>query len=147
MGKKGLFIKALAILGTILAWLPIFAPILISVTVFFIDHRFLFDYLMPAELFPVALLGGGLLIYAASLKCLHRRLIAGSFAIALGSLISGQAIAVITGLASGKIAPSGWPWLLVILSLIIYILALIGIGIGGLLLLRNLSPSSPNLQS
>ena len=140
MGKKLIFIKTLAIIGTVLVWLPLLAPIFISVAVFITDHRLTFDYLTPAELFPAAFLGGGLLVWATLLKRSYRRLICASYALALGSLILGQILATITGLASSAIGPSGWPWIPVLLSLLIYILALIGIGIGGLLLLRNLFP-------
>ena len=62
MKKKNLFTKILAIAGTVLVWFPILAPFLLSVAVIFTNHVFRFDYLMPAELFPFALVGGGLLI-------------------------------------------------------------------------------------
>ena len=56
----------------------------------------------------------------------------------VGLLIGGQALAVVTGLASGAIEPAGWPWVLVIASLIAYTLTLAAIGIAGVLLLRDL---------
>lgn len=118
-------------------WLPILAPVIFSLAVLFSEGIFRFDYLLPAELFPMGLIGGGLLFRAASQRLLHRKLISWSLVIAVGSLILGQILAVVTGLASGEIGPSGWPWLLVTASIIIYSLALIGVGVGGLLLLRN----------
>jgi hypothetical protein len=53
-------------------------------------------------------------------------------------LLGGQGVAVLTGLASGEIEPIGWIWGLVLASLAIYSLALIFIGAGGVLLLRDL---------
>jgi hypothetical protein len=53
-------------------------------------------------------------------------------------LVGAQALAEVTGLASGEIEPVGWPWALVFSSLIAFILAIIGVGVGGVLLLRDL---------
>ena len=47
-------------------------------------------------------------------------------------------LAVVTGLASGETEPAGWWWALVLASIVVYALVLIAIGIGGLLLLRDL---------
>jgi hypothetical protein len=47
-------------------------------------------------------------------------------------------LAVVTGLASGETEPAGWPWALVLASLAGYALALVAMGVGGALLLRDL---------
>ena len=65
MVNRNTFTKALAIIGTILAWLPIQAPIILSAIRLIQTGQFQFDYLIPAELFPLAMIGGGLLIWAA----------------------------------------------------------------------------------
>jgi hypothetical protein len=65
MKKKEVLAKILAIVGSALVWLPILAPVLLSILIIIKEHMFGFDYLMPAELFPVTLVGGGLLIWAA----------------------------------------------------------------------------------
>ncbi|HEX6384498.1 MAG TPA: hypothetical protein VF177_07500, partial [Anaerolineae bacterium] len=65
MEKKGILTRILAIVGTVLVWLPILAPVMFSMAAIIEERVFRFDYLMPAELFPVALVGGGLLIWAA----------------------------------------------------------------------------------
>ena len=57
--------KLLAIVGTLLVWFPILAPIVVTLAYFFISGLFRFDYLMPAELFLAVIIGGGLLIWAA----------------------------------------------------------------------------------
>jgi len=136
--KRGFFTKILAILGTALVWFPLLAPVLIGV-VFFINTRTLrFDFLMPVELFMVALIGGGLLIWAALRARSHWRLIGWGLGIAAGLLVGSQALAELTGLASGEIEPAGWVGALVLASLVVYSLAIVAIGIGGLLLLRDL---------
>lgn len=100
---------------------------------------FLFDYLMPAELFPAVLLGGILLLWAALRARSRRALVGWSLGLAAGLLAAGQALAVATGPASGAINPAGWPWVLVLASIAGYTLAVIALGVGGLLLFQTLS--------
>ena len=138
MEKKGILTKTLAISGTVLVWSPILAPALFSAAFLIQARLFRFDYLMPAEIFPVALAGGCLLLWAALRAQARRGLIGGSLAGAVILPVAGQALASITGLASGKIAPTGWPWALVLASLALYVLALVVLGTGGVLLLRDL---------
>ena len=54
-----------AIAGTLLFWFPILATVLHSEAGIIKEHMFQLDYLMPAELFPAVLVGGGLPIWAA----------------------------------------------------------------------------------
>ena len=138
MKKKNVLTKILAIVGTALVWLPILAPIGLSVIVIISEHIFRLDYLMPAELFPVVLVGGGLLIWAALWARSRRGLIGWSLGSAIVLLVGGQALAVATGLASGETQPTGGWWALVLASLVIYLLAVVLTGVGGILLLRNL---------
>jgi hypothetical protein len=145
MKERNVLTKILALAGTVLVWFPVLAPILLSVVVIITDHTFQFDYLMPAELFPFAVAGGVLLIWAARRARSRQRLIGWGLGTAAGLVVSGQVLAVITGLASGETEPAGRWWMLVIASLVIYSLALVVIGAGGVLLLRDLfkTPRSP----
>ena len=63
--KRGVFTKILAIAGTVLVWIPLLAPVLFSMIFSVKSGMFRMDYLMPAELFYFALLGGVLLLWAA----------------------------------------------------------------------------------
>ncbi len=132
--------KALAVFD-ILIW-PQFCTVIFSVIRLITGRVFHFDYLMPAELFPIALAGAGLLLWAAQWAQSHRKIIAWGLCIAVFFLIGGQVLAVATGLASGETEAAGWPWALVIASLAVYYLALVIMGIGGVLLLRNLYQKS-----
>jgi len=143
MNRNSVLTKILASLGTVLAWLPILATVLFSAAAFITRHKFLFDYLMPAELFPLALAGGGLLLWAALRARAHRGLIGGGLALAAGLLVGGQVLASITGLASGDTQPYGIWWALVFASIVVYSLAVVAIGIGGVLLLHDLFDASP----
>jgi hypothetical protein len=138
MEKRGALTKTLAIAGTLLVWFPILAPVLFSVTMIIQARIFRFDYLMPAELFPAALVGGAALLWAALRARLRRRPIAWSLGVAVALLVGSQVLAVVTGLASGETEPAGWPWALVLASLAGYALALVAMGVGGALLLRDL---------
>jgi len=138
MEKKGVLTKVLAIVGTVLVWFPILVPALFSVVKLVKGRIFRFDYLLPAELFPVILVGGGLLLWAALRAGSRRGLIGGSLGIAIVSLVLGQVLAVVTGLASGETEPEGWRWGVVLASIIGYSLAVVAIGVGGLSLLGDL---------
>lgn len=138
MEEKNTLTKVLAIAGTVLVWFPILAPILLSIILLVVERKFLFDYLMPAELFPVALLGSALLLWAALRARTQVQLVLWGFVVAVIMLLGGQWLAVVTGLASGDRPPTGWAWALVLASLSIYWLGLIMVGTGGALLLRDL---------
>jgi hypothetical protein len=138
MKKKDVFTKILAIGGTALVWLPILAPFLFSAASIIRGRIFHFDYLMPAELFPAAFVGGGLLIWAAVRAGARRRLISWGLGVAVGTLVGGQVLAAVSGLASGEIGPDGVWWVIVLASLAVYSLALVAISVGGVLLLRDL---------
>lgn len=143
MENKGTLTKLLAIAGTVLVWFPILAPILLT-TIFFIQEQiFRFDYLMPAELGLFAFGGGILLVVAAIRARSHVKLIGWGLGIAFVMVVGGQAIAVATGLADGTTEPGGWQWVLVLGSLIAYTVAVVAVGVGGILLVRNLFQSHP----
>lgn len=136
--NKNVLTKILASVGTVLAWLPLLAPVLLSAVVIVQGRIFRFDYLMPAELFPAALVGGGLLVWAAFRAHSHLKLLGWSLGLAVALLVGGQALAVVTGLASGETEPTGAWWALVVVSLAGYTLALVAMAVGGVLLLRDL---------
>jgi hypothetical protein len=138
MANRGAFTRLSAIFGTILVWLPLLAPFVLAIAMLFSRHRFLFDYLMPAELFPLGLAGGALLLWAALRLRAHRGLIGWSFFIAVGMWFGFQLLAQVLGLASGEHEPEGWRLGLVLTGLAIYILALAATGVGGILLTRVL---------
>lgn len=135
MKQHDMLTKLLALLGTLVVWLVLFSPVFFGVLFFLRSNQFHFDYLMPAELFPIALIGGFLLYWAALRAQAHKRLIRSGLMIAVVILVTGQAYAVYSGLASGETEPAGLPWLLVVGSLALYVLGLIITGWGGIKLL------------
>jgi len=138
MSNKGNLTRSLAIVGTALAWFPILAPLLASAGAFMGDRVFRLDYLMPAELFPAALAGGALLLWAAARAQSNSRLIGWALAVAAGMLFGGQGFAMVTGIASGQAGPADWLMAILVGTLVIYTAAVVAMGIGGVLLLRAL---------
>jgi len=135
--KHGLLTKALSIVGTVLVWFPLAATLLTGLVGSIARQRLRVDWLMPAELGLFAVVGGGLLVWAALRARAERGLICGSLGAAVALVVGGQALAVVTGLASGEREPVGWPWALVLASLAGYVLALAALGIGGVRLVRS----------
>jgi hypothetical protein len=147
MKKKNMFTKIMAIAGTVLVWLPILAPILFSAASFIQRRVFRFDYLMPAELFSVALVGTGLLLWASWRAKSRQKLIGWGIALAAVMLVGGAVIARVTGLATGETEPTGWQWALVLTALAGYSLSLIIIGLGGIRLVGDVFKSDRNPAS
>jgi len=146
MGKKDGLTKALAIGGTALVWLPILAPFFFGLGSLIGDGRFRFDFLMPAELFPVILVGAAILLWAAIRARDQVKLIGWGIGSAVAALLIGQGLAVVTGLASGAQAATGWRIVLVIAIFVIFLLAVIVTGIGGILLLSRLFKHGPTTK-
>jgi hypothetical protein len=135
----------LAVVGTVLVWLPLLAPLFFSFMLWSRARMWRLDYLMPAELFFLVLAGAVALIAAAILARSRLKLIAGAFAAAVALLVGAQALAVITGLASGETEIGGWQWGLVVAGLAGYIASVIVMGVGGALLVRDLLRREPRL--
>ncbi|HHY62453.1 MAG TPA: hypothetical protein GYA11_05645, partial [Firmicutes bacterium] len=75
MDRKDVLTRILAILGTVLVWTPILFTVLTSIVGTISSRVFRFDYLMPAELFPIAFVGALLLLWAARRAKSHQKLI------------------------------------------------------------------------
>ncbi len=139
--------KTVTIVGLVLIWIPLLAPAVLSIEAFFSIGRFLFDYLMPAELFSIAAGGALLLIWASFRVRSRRRVIGWGSAAAVLLLYGGQGIAVVTGLASGEREAAGWPFFLAVGSIIMYAVMLAVIGVGGILLVKDLVKDSRSAKA
>jgi hypothetical protein len=137
MQSRNLLTKLLAILGLVLVWAPVVAPVAFTILHWARARRFALDYLMPAELFLSVLAGGALLVWASVRARSRRAWIGGALGMAAALLVGGQALAVVSGLASGERPPVGLAWAVVLGALVLYDAAVVAIGIGGALLLRD----------
>lgn len=138
MKRTGALTKSLAIGGTVLVWVPVIAPFVLTRWAEFGTGHFNFDWLIPAELFPAVLTGGLLLLAAALFARRRRRMVGWGLGLAFTLLVASQLIAEATGLASGATAPTGVPWALVVSGLVGYVVAVAGTGVAGALLVKDL---------
>jgi hypothetical protein len=138
MKRKNLLTKILAVAGTLLVWFPILFMLLTSVAGSISAGAFLCDYLMPAELFPVAAAGALLLLVAALRVKRYRGPIGWGLAAMALSLVGGQYLAVKSGLASGAVGADSFVFGVVIASLVLYTVLLIGLCVLSLLFLKTL---------
>lgn len=130
--------KSLAIIGTLLLWAPILAPIALTNWMALGTERFNFDWLLPAEMLPVVVLGAGLLLWAAYRAQERVGLVAWGLAAVVGSIVVGSILANVTGLASGATEPVGTPLVIVSSAFVIYAVAVVELGVSGIMLLRDL---------
>jgi hypothetical protein len=138
MEKHPLLTRLLAIAGTVLVCLVLLSPVVFGVFRWLRAGWFTLDYLMPAELSPVALLGGLLLVAASVLARSLRGLIIGGLVAAVLLLVGFQWVAVVSGLASGETEAWVIWWAIVFAGIALFIIALICVAVGGVLLLRRL---------
>jgi hypothetical protein len=132
------FTKTLAISGTVVITIPVLTPIIFSIIRFISISKLQIDYLMPAELGLAVLVGSGLLLWAAIRSKSYLKWIAWCTGIAIVLVVGSQAMAVVTGLASGATEPTGWRYLAVLGGIIGYDFTVIAIVVGGILLCRHL---------
>jgi hypothetical protein len=134
MKSRNVFTKIFALTGVILVWIPLIFTVLTAITGSIVNRKFLFDYLMPAELSPLALAGTILLLLASTLAHAYRKPVRLGAVAAVLFLIGSQTLAVVTGLASGTAEPTGWVFVSVIVLINLYSISTVGLGAIGILL-------------
>ena len=147
MKNKQAATKILALLGTGLLWFPSAATILISIIGTIAAGQFLFDYLMPAELSLFAIVGGGLLLWAAIRLRSRIWLVAGGVASMVLTLLGSQGLAVVSGLASGENPPNGVMFTVVVSMLAVHALLQIALAVLGVFILQEIKASNAKQQS
>jgi hypothetical protein len=128
--KKDALSKVFATLGTALVWFPIIAPVVLGFISLGMDGIYRFDYLMPAELGISVFAGGVLLLWRAIRNRVRQGIIAWGFGLAAGSL------AIL--MAFGDVVPGSLEWAIAVGLLITYSMAIVVMGIGGILLWKDL---------
>lgn len=151
MRHTGVLVKVTAILGTVLVWVPLLAPLVFTSWGDIGTERFTFDWLIPAELAPAMLVGGALLLVAALLARTRRALVAWGLGIAVGSIVLGMVLTSATGLASGDTEPAGILWAALIGPILLLVGAMLELGVAGILLTKDLfahhEPSAPPMAT
>lgn len=112
--------RILAPLGTVLVLLPILFMLLTAVVGSILSKQLRCDYMIPGELSLLVLAGSGLLLWAAIRARSFVRAIAWTTGIAFLLLIGCQGLAILTGLASGRVnVENAATWMAVITGLLI----------------------------
>ena len=134
MKTNTVFTKVLIVVGCILVWIPVLLPFVFAFSRLLGAGKFMLDYLIPAELAPVCLVGGLLLIWAAILAKTGKKLVIWSSAAAIFFLVISQLAAVWLGLASGRVDEGTWQMKVVVGLLLLYwaALAMLDIAVIGL---------------
>jgi hypothetical protein len=112
-------------------WIPIFAPFIFGFVSLVTSGIFRFDYLMPAELGISVFIGGALLLWGAIRVKSRQGIVAWGLGIAAGSIFILNAF--------GDVEPGSLRWVIAVGLLITYSLMTLLMGVGGILLWRNLS--------
>ncbi|HEY5729859.1 MAG TPA: hypothetical protein VIS72_07385 [Anaerolineales bacterium] len=131
MEKKDSLAKVPAIIGTVLVWIPVLAPVILGFISLAMDGIYRFDYLMPAELGIMVFIGGALLLWGAFRARSRQGIVTWAFSIA--------ALVIIVLIMFGDVVPGSWEWMVVIGLLTAYSLAIVAMGIGGIFLWRDLA--------
>jgi hypothetical protein len=138
MSVKIGFARVLAIAGAVLLGLPVLAPFVLGLASLAGSGVFRFDFLLPAEVFPVPA-AGFLAAFAAALIARRRRILIGAaFGAGLAALAGAQALAAASGLADGSRAAEGPLWYLAAGGLFGFMAALAVAAFGAGLLARDL---------
>jgi hypothetical protein len=139
MKRNNALIKTLAIVGTILVWLPVLAPLVMTRWAMLGQEGFGFDWLIPAELAPIVAVGAALLLAAALLSRARRAWVLWGIGIMVAGIVLGSVIAQVSGLANGAVEPAetGW-WIVVVGMIALYVAGIVETGVAGILMLRDL---------
>jgi hypothetical protein len=136
-----------AVIGTILIWLPVIFMLITGIIGSLRANQFLMDYLLPAELFFVEVIGCILLIIASLLANIMKKIIIIMSIVIVVVLPACQLIAVVSGMASGAMTPDGLIWYLVLGLLFIYDILIVVIGILGIRLIYMIHAAQGEIRN
>ncbi len=118
--RKEKAVKILGMIFTIISLLPICLPIVFSIVFFMKTGNFVYDILMPAEMFYFTLIGGiGMAILILLKKNSPKRLIIFT-TLSIINVFTSQIYANLTGLSFGKIRPAGMYLAVLIVFIVLY---------------------------
>lgn len=135
LGKKGPLTKILAIAGTLLVCFAIVTPILTFADVLAADRVGQFDYLTSVGLFPFAVVGALLLVLSEMQSSLRAEISRTGFSLVIITQV--LRLGLSRGVAAGVIELAGLWWALAFMLYAVYFLALVALGVCGVLLLRE----------
>lgn len=137
MKRLGWFTATLALVGVVAALAPIVFTVIVTNWGALGTERFVLDWLLPLELFPVTLLGLALILWASLRARLYRALVGLGLG-AIAALFAGAAAWVqLSGLASGRTEPTDATGIIAGALMAAYLVALITVCVGGTLVAKK----------
>ena len=138
MPKRQGFTRVLAIIGTVLLWLPVILVVVLTVGGVPKEVGWLpFSAVGAMDMFPVVVLGGGVLLWAALRARSHRKVLGLSLAAPVGSIVF--------GVVWSQPVPTGvWVLLVTMALIVLYWIGLLIAAVSGISLVRSLS-SRPSI--
>lgn len=140
--KSKKMMKILTIIGTILLFVPFVFMVLTSIVGSIIRQKFLMDYLITMELFPVILIGSLMIVVVSFMAKINKKRSIALTSLLCLSLIAPQAIAVVTGIASGDTPPQGAMWLLILFLVLMYNVILTAVCVNAVRIYNKIKISS-----
>ena len=128
MAYQKLLFKIFGIGGTVAVWAPTTLMLIFSLVGFLSSGTFHMDFLLPAELFLIELVGMLLLVFSAWKEGHYFCPLLG---LSIGSIASMATIVIFaeaTGMANGTVNPL--PWMLVVFYIFTALMSLGFIGVG-----------------
>ncbi len=147
MKDKARVTRVMAIVGTVFVGLPLLFMVLTSLIGSISSGKFLMDYFIPAELFPLVAIGAILLFWAALRSRLYLKPICWTIGVGLVALIASQGIAMASGIGTGEREAAGFWFVLVIIIYALYVIGVIALLILGVSLSRGLVRSKQQLDA
>lgn len=138
MKKNSIFAKLFALIGTLLTAGSIVFMIATGIVGSIMRKQLLMDYLIPAELFPAVFSGVLLLLIVALITRTCVKSIAWGFGIAVVAFVATMLYTMFSGLAAGDIEPEGMAFVFALIGIIAYDLAVVELGIAGIVLCSKL---------
>ena len=139
MAKHSVLARVLAVIGVVLLLAPILLPVAFSLRSVGRPGGYMIDYLMPFEVYPVAVVGL-ILVLAASLVAQLRR---GAVGICIGTMLGGVVLggvaAQLTGIANSVETLEAWRYAVVIAFGAVSLIGQVALAVVGVRLVRDLS--------
>ncbi|MBO8160755.1 MAG: hypothetical protein H0Z24_03885 [Thermosipho sp. (in: Bacteria)] len=131
MNKNKVY-TGLSYIFSIISTFPIIVPVFLTMVVLITKGMFLYDYMMPAELFLFTILGGfGVLLIGwinkQSMKKLKLLLI--FLILSIINFLTAMAYSILTGLAHGDTEPVGIHFIMIVIFVILWHLFAVAVSI------------------
>lgn len=147
MQNKTYWVRVMIAAGIMIVLSPLLIMVLASAIHLFRSGFLVFDYLLPAELFPLVLIGGLLLLAVSLSQKMEQRLVGLGLAIPVLSLMLLIGYARLSGMDSSPDGPGTVQRVMIGLLMATYIAGLIVLAWGGIKMNRRISvalPASPD---